>query len=156
MTRFGIIVAMCLISVGCVEVTSIPAASQANFSTSPTIEQSVLDDLESDIRSMVKTIHESRIKDRVTSGNQLDKFRLEGRLIDFNDEIRDPYTGEFYDCSEVVVYYRFNVHSSKYLHGNQWEHTRNVDTYSRTDEICTYSESGRNTYRPGRALKRKM
>lgn len=131
------------------EVTTINAPPEREKAAIP---QEVLDDMEQDIRRLTGQVHHSRTQERVYSGNQLDLYRLEARQLSMQTDLRDTYTGEYYDCSTIAVRYQFNLYNSYYENAGRWVHSENTDSKYREDEVCTYQSSGRIRYTPGKEV----
>ncbi|EKE84438.1 hypothetical protein [Idiomarina xiamenensis] len=117
------------------------------------LPQSLLADLERDIRSLVTQVHRSQVQSPVNSGGSQDKYRIEAQLVQQSDSGYVAKIQDRFVCSEVQVTYRFNFHDSYLDSTSRRRFISNTDQYQRIDKVCDYQVSGQQTYQQGLAQR---
>lgn len=132
--------------VGCVETRSIPASEPVTWQESTPIPAELSDQIEADIRQLVRKLHRSGSQTALEEGDALDQYQLEAKPLNSGETVRDRYTGEYLRCSEVLVSTKLNYTKIQYKHAAQLAYARNNDLVKRIDRICTFEDSGREQY----------
>lgn len=141
---------LCLLLSACgIQVSRIPADTLDQTRAEGPLPADMMAAMERDIRDVVTSIHRSGTQQAVYRGEKYDDYRVEGRLLRRESPLRDRYTGESYQCSEVQVVAKLNYHRTYYDRGSQRVSVSNRERLQRTDRLCTYSDSAQDVYEAG-------
>lgn len=143
---------MAIMASACVQVTKIPAS---NLEAEPASElpQELLINLERDIRDVVRSLHKTNITTPVKKEDNKRRYKIQGQLVSTSKNLRDKFTGDYFDCSRISVQYAFNYQRTGYTAHDGLKQYANRDSYHREDQICVFQVSGKEHYQTGPVQK---
>jgi len=143
---------LAIMTSACVQVTKIPA-SKLEAKPSSELPQELLINLEKDIRDVVRSLHKTNISTPVKKEDSKRRYQIHGQLVSTSKNLRDKFTGDYFDCSRISVQYAFNYQRTGYTAHNGLKQYANKDRYHREDQICIFQASGKENYQTGPVQK---